>query len=325
MENNQEIIRLENLSKTFELRYHKTLRAVDAVSLSLHKGVCTAVVGESGCGKSTLARMAALLEPVTEGAIYYKGQQIGGIKEGHPMSIRGGALRAYRRHVQMIFQDPVNVFSPRMKIGTFLMEPWIHFEKKTKKEAREMALYSLRRVHLGEEYFDKYPHQLSGGELQRIAIARAISLHPEVLICDEATSALDVSIQQEIMALLKEHQDETNYAILFISQDLALVENFSQQVVVMYLGRIVEIMNGAAFRMHARHPYTKALLSSVFSIDDDPDKEIYVLDGEAQSATGTITGCVFCNRCSQAKDICRREAPVLKPIRTGHQVACHFV
>ena len=127
------------------------------------------------------------------------------------------------------------------------------------------------------------------------------------------------------MALLKEHQDETNYAILFISHDLALVENFSQQVVVMYLGRIVEIMNGAAFRMHARHPYTKALLSSVFSIDDDPNKEIYVLDGEAQSATGTITGCVFCNRCSQAKDICRREAPLLKPIRTGHQVACHFV
>lgn len=325
MENNQEIICLENLSKTFELRYHKTLRAVDAVSLSLHKGVCTAIVGESGCGKSTLARMAALLEPVTEGAIYYKGQQIGGIKEGHPMSIRGEALRAYRQHVQMIFQDPVNVFSPRMKIGTFLMEPWTHFEKKSKKEARALALYSLRRVHLGEEYFDKYPHQLSGGELQRIAIARAIALHPEVLICDEATSALDVSIQQEIMALLKEHQDETNYAILFISHDLALVENFSQQVVVMYLGRIVEIMNGAAFRMHARHPYTKALLSSVFSIDDDPNKEIYVLDGEAQSATGTITGCVFCNRCSQAKDICRREAPVLKPIRTGHQVACHFV
>ena len=325
MENNQEIICLENLSKTFELRYHKTLRAVDAVSLSLHKGVCTAIVGESGCGKSTLARMAALLEPVTEGTIYYKGQQIGGIKEGRPMSIRGEALRAYRQHVQMIFQDPVNVFSPRMKIGIFLMEPWTHFEKKSKKEARALALYSLRRVHLGEEYFDKYPHQLSGGELQRIAIARAIALHPEVLICDEATSALDVSIQQEIMALLKEHQDETNYAILFISHDLALVENFSQQVVVMYLGRIVEIMNGAAFRMHDRHPYTKALLSSVFSIDDDPNKEIYVLDGEAQSATGTITGCVFCNRCSQAKDICRREAPVLKPIRTGHQVACHFV
>ena len=126
------------------------------------------------------------------------------------------------------------------------------------------------------------------------------------------------------MALLKEHQDVTNYAILFISHDLALVENFSQQVVVMYLGRIVEIMNGAAFRMHARHPYTKALLGSVFSIYDDPDKDIYVLEGEAQSPTGEIKGCGFCYRCSQAKDICRQEAPVLKSIRTGHQVACHF-
>ena len=324
MENNQEIIRLENVSKTFDLRYHKTLRAVDNVSLSLHKGICTAIVGESGCGKSTLARMVTLLEPVTDGMIYYKNEPIGGMQNGRNITLRGEKLREYRRNVQMIFQDPANVFSPRMKIGTFLMEPWIHFEKKSKKEAREMAYYSLKRVYLGEEYFDKYPHQLSGGELQRIAIARAIALQPEVLICDEATSALDVSIQQEIMALLKEHQDETNYAILFISHDLALVENFSQQVVVMYLGRIVEIMNGAAFRMHARHPYTKALLGSVFSIYDDPDKDIYVLEGEAQSPTGEIKGCVFCNRCSQAKDICRQEAPVLKSIRTGHQVACHF-
>ena len=203
MENNQEIIRLENVSKTFDLRYHKTLRAVDNVSLSLHKGICTAIVGESGCGKSTLARMVTLLEPVTDGMIYYKNEPIGGMQNGRNIALRGEKLREYRRNVQMIFQDPANVFSPRMKIGTFLMEPWIHFEKKSKKEAREMAYYSLKRVYLGEEYFDKYPHQLSGGELQRIAIARAIALHPEVLICDEATSALDVSIQQEIMALLK--------------------------------------------------------------------------------------------------------------------------
>ena len=208
MENNQEIIRLENVSKTFDLRYHKTLRAVDNVSLSLHKGICTAIVGESGCGKSTLARMVTLLEPVTDGMIYYKNEPIGGMQNGRNIALRGEKLREYRRNVQMIFQDPANVFSPRMKIGTFLMEPWIHFEKKSKEEAREMAYYSLKRVYLGEEYFDKYPHQLSGGELQRIAIARAIALHPEVLICDEATSALDVSIQQEIMALLKEHQDD---------------------------------------------------------------------------------------------------------------------
>lgn len=170
MENNQEIIRLENVSKTFDLRYHKTLRAVDNVSLSLHKGICTAIVGESGCGKSTLARMVTLLEPVTDGMIYYKNEPIGGMQNGRNIALRGEKLREYRRNVQMIFQDPANVFSPRMKIGTFLMEPWIHFEKKSKKEAREMAYYSLKRVYLGEEYFDKYPHQLSGGELQRLPL-----------------------------------------------------------------------------------------------------------------------------------------------------------
>lgn len=154
MENNQEIIRLENVSKTFDLRYHKTLRAVDNVSLSLHKGICTAIVGESGCGKSTLARMVTLLEPVTDGMIYYKNEPIGGMQNGRNITLRGEKLREYRRNVQMIFQDPANVFSPRMKIGTFLMEPWIHFEKKSKKEAREMAYYSLKRVYLGEEYFD---------------------------------------------------------------------------------------------------------------------------------------------------------------------------
>ena len=176
MENNQEIIRLENVSKTFDLRYHKTLRAVDNVSLSLHKGICTAIVGESGCGKSTLARMVTLLEPVTDGMIYYKNEPIGGMQNGRNIALRGEKLREYRRNVQMIFQDPANVFSPRMKIGTFLMEPWIHFEKKSKKEAREMAYYSLKRVYLGEEYFDKYPHQLSGGELQRVLLAMALEL-----------------------------------------------------------------------------------------------------------------------------------------------------
>lgn len=325
MVHKQEILRLEHVSKTFELRYHKTLLAVDDVSLSLHKGICTAIVGESGCGKSTLARMATLLEPVSEGAVFYKNQQIAGMVGGCEQSIRGEALRQYRRNVQMIFQDPGSVFSPRMKIGTFLMEPWIHFEKKNKKEAREQAYYALQRVHLGEEYFDKYPHQLSGGELQRIAIARAIALHPEVLICDEATSALDVSIQQEIIALLKEHQEETHYAIMLISHDLALAENFSQQVVVMYLGRIVEIMDGGALRRQARHPYTKALLASVFSIRDDPNEAIYVLEGEPPSPTGKITGCAFCNRCTCAEEICRKEVPVLRTIEGDHQVACHLV
>ena len=297
------LLEIRNLTKSYDGQH-----AVDDVSLTIYKGEIFALLGASGCGKSTLLRMLAGFEQPSAGQIMLDGVDL-------------SQVPPYLRPINMMFQS--YALFPHMTV-----EQNIAFglkqDKLPKAEIASRVNEMLGLVHM-QEFAKRKPHQLSGGELQRIAIARAIALHPEVLICDEATSALDVSIQQEIMALLKEHQDETNYAILFISHDLALVENFSQQVVVMYLGRIVEIMNGAAFRMHARHPYTKALLSSVFSIDDDPNKEIYVLDGEAQSATGTITGCVFCNRCSQAKDICRREAPVLKPIRTGHQVACHFV
>ena len=274
------------------------------MSFSIPAGSVTALVGPSGSGKSTISKLIARFWDIRKGQITIGGMDVSTIEPEHLM-----------RCMSFVFQD-VTLFNDtvfnNIRVGN--------------RNATEEQVMAAAKAAYCDEFIQRLPDgyqtvlgengsTLSGGERQRIAIARAISLHPEVLICDEATSALDVSIQQEIMALLKEHQDETNYAILFISHDLALVENFSQQVVVMYLGRIVEIMNGAAFRMHARHPYTKALLSSVFSIDDDPDKEIYVLDGEAQSATGTITGCVFCNRCSQAKDICRREAPVLKPIR----------
>ena len=234
MENNQEIIRLENVSKTFDLRYHKTLRAVDNVSLSLHKGICTAIVGESGCGKSTLARMVTLLEPVTDGMIYYKNEPIGGMQNGRNIALRGEKLREYRRNVQMIFQDPANVFSPRMKIGTFLMEPWIHFEKKSKKEAREMAYYSLKRVYLGEEYFDKYPHQLSGGELQRIAIARAIAAKPPVILADEPTGNLDSASSREIMEILKS-MHRSGETLILITHDNGIAAQAK---------RVVRIMDG---------------------------------------------------------------------------------
>ena len=230
MENNQEIIRLENVSKTFDLRYHKTLRAVDNVSLSLHKGICTAIVGESGCGKSTLARMVTLLEPVTDGMIYYKNEPIGGMQNGRNIALRGEKLREYRRNVQMIFQDPANVFSPRMKIGTFLMEPWIHFEKKSKKEAREMAYYSLKRVYLGEEYFDKYPHQLSGGELQRIAIARAIVNNPKLLLADEPTGALDYHTSKEILQLIEDVNKKYGNTVVMVTHN-GEIEHMADRVV----------------------------------------------------------------------------------------------
>lgn len=312
----QEMLRLEHVSKEYELKGNGTLKAVNDVSFSMTSRECVAVVGESGCGKSTLAKMVTGIEQVTDGEIYFHNQKI--------THIRGEELRQYRRHVQIIFQDPSNVFSPRMKIGTFLMEPWRNFEKKSRKEAKEMAYYALERVHLGDEYFHKYPHQLSGGELQRISIARAIALHPQLLVCDEATSALDVSIQKQIIDLLREHQAEADFGILFISHDLALAEDFCDRVVVMYLGRIVEIVEGKSLRSHAKHPYTKALLESVFSVHDDPNEAIKILPGEPPSPINLPRGCAFCARCTYACERCRQEVPSLQVVDGVHQVACHL-
>lgn len=309
-------MRFVHVTKEFDLTAGK-LRAVWDMNLSIARGECVAIVGESGCGKSTFARMAAGIEPVSDGEILYQGKKIADFHRNE--------LREFRRRVQMIFQEPGSVFSPKMRIGAFLMEPWINFEKKSRREAREMALYGLERVGLSGEYFSRYPHQLSGGELQRIAIARAIALHPNLLICDEATSALDVSVQREVIDLLKEHQREADFAVLFICHDLALAEDFGNRVVVMYLGCVMEILEGKELKRNAEHPYTRALLDSVFSIHDDPGNEIYVLPGEPPSPVNLPEGCLFCARCGRAGDICRREAPKLRCRGGEHWVACHML
>lgn len=316
MADNTEILRLEHVSKVFELKNKDSLKAVSDVSLAMHYGECVAVVGESGCGKSTLAKLVAYIENMTQGKMFFEGRET--------TDISGKELRDYRRQVQMIFQDPSNVFSPRMKIGTFLMEPWLNFEKKSKAEAKKAALYSLERVGLGKEYMKKYPHQLSGGELQRVSIARAIALHPKLLICDEVTSALDVSIQRQIIDLLYEHQKEANFSILFICHDLALAEDFSDRVVVMYLGRIVEILEGHELKKNAKHPYTQALLASVFSVHDAPDAAIRILPGEPPSPIDLPAGCAFCSRCQYAVDKCKNEAPQMHLLDGMHAVACHL-
>lgn len=315
MQMSQEILRLEHISKEFEEKDRSKLKAVTDVSLGMAKRECLGIVGESGCGKSTLAKLVTFIEPPTDGKIYFNGEDV--------TNIKGYELRAYRREVQIVFQNPSNVFSPRMKIGQFLMEPWIHFEKLSKKAAKEQAYYALDRVRLSRDYFNKYPHQLSGGELQRIAIARAIALHPQLLICDEATSALDVSIQKQIIDLLREHQEEADFSILFISHDLALAENFCNRVAVMYLGRIVEVMNGKALRKNAKHPYAKALLESVFSVRDDPDEKIKILQGEPPSPINLPEGCVFCGRCQYATEQCRQKQPELRDLGGGHLLACY--
>ena len=311
---NGPILIIDGVSKEFTVEKKKTLKAVSDISLSLARGEQVAIVGESGCGKSTLAKLVACMEKVSSGKVIFDGDDI--------TNIKGAKLKEYRRHVQMIFQDPSGVFSPRMRIGTFLMEPWINFERMSRQQAKEKAIESLERVSLTEEYFKKYPHQLSGGELQRVAIARAISLKPKLLICDEATSALDVSIQRSILELLNEYHEETRFSNLLISHDLALAEDFCDRVAVMYLGRIVEILDAKALRRNARHPYTKALLDSVFSIHDPKDKKINVLKGEPPSPIDLPEGCAFRDRCGCKSDHCAKAAPELKSLEGVHHVAC---
>lgn len=315
MDHEQELLQLSCVSKEYELNKGEFLKAVSSVSLSIGAGECVAVVGESGCGKSTLVKLAAHIEALSSGNMIYQGKDV--------TDIKGEELRQYHRQVQMIFQDPANVFSPRMKIGTFLMEPWRNYEKRSRKEAKKQALYALERVNLGEECFNKYPHQLSGGQLQRVSIARAIALHPRLLICDEATSALDVSVQKQIIELLKEHQTENKFSILFICHDLALAEDFGNRMAVMYLGHIVEILNAESVRKNAKHPYTRALLDSVFSIKDKTNKDIHVLHGEPPGSVHTPTGCVFCDRCRYAEKMCFEVRPELTSLDGTHKIACH--
>lgn len=311
----ERILQLNNVSKYFQVDNDKTLVAVNQVSLELYKGECLAIVGESGCGKSTLGKLVTCIEQVSEGAILFKGQNI--------TNYTTRQLRELRREVQIIFQDPFNVFSPRMKIGDFLKEPFINYQKMKKIDALEESKKLLYSVELDDSYLEKYPHQLSGGELQRVVIARATALNPSLIVCDEVTSALDVSIQAQIIKLLKKIHAETDMTNLFISHDLALVQNFCDRVIVMYLGNVVEVMKSDELGYTVHHPYTKELLNSVFSIHGDRKKEIDVLFGEPPSPMNRAEGCPFSKRCAAAIDLCLIKMPELKNYKNDHFIACH--
>jgi oligopeptide/dipeptide ABC transporter ATP-binding protein len=309
------LLRLDNVYKHFHLPGNQILWAVNGVSFKLNAGECLAVVGESGCGKSTLARMIARVEPISEGTIYFDKESIN--------LFRGRELRALRRKMQIIFQDPISVFSPRMKIGEFLREPFINYGILSKKGAREKAREILEDVGLSADYLERFPHQLSGGELQRVAITRAMALNPLLLICDEPTSALDVSIQKRIIDLLYNLRLDSGVAMLFISHDLAVVNHFSDRIMVMYLGYVMEEMPSSHLSSVARHPYTKALLQAAFSITKERDKMIVPLSGETPSAINLPPGCPFRQRCTAAKELCSQDIPPLREVGPGHFVACH--
>ena len=313
MPNNAVLLEIKNVSKEFPVK-KKKLYAVSDVSFTLSRGETLGLVGESGCGKSTIAKMIAGSLPVTSGSI-----KLDGVDYTH---MKKKEFAKFRRGIQMVFQDPLSSFSPRMRIGTYLCEPRVNYDHVSKNEAMAEAEELLAKVGLPAEFLMRYPHELSGGQLQRVAIARAIAISPKILICDEATGALDVSIQNQIARLLVELVDENNIGCLFIGHDLALVRSVTQRVAIMYLGRIVEFLDSETLQEEYMHPYTEALLDSVFDVHCDQDEDIKLLAGEAPSPLVVHNGCPFAQRCEYCTEPCRCQLPELSPVKGTHYVAC---
>ncbi len=293
------------------------VRAVDGVSLVLHRGETLAIVGESGCGKSTLGRLLLALEPPTDGTVWVTGDTLGDLNDNE--------LRRKRREIQLILQDPYTSLNPRMTVGAIVAEPFaIHKESLPGGQDRRGAVRALlAEVGLSPELMNRYPHQFSGGQRQRIGIARALALRPGVIVADEPVSALDVSVQAQVLNLLADLQERRGLSYVFISHDLAVVRQIADRVAVMYLGRIVETAPVDAIYDHAAHPYTQALLAAVPSARSRGE-ERPELNGDVPSAVDPPSGCRFRTRCWKAQDLCATQEPQLREVGTLHEAACHF-
>jgi ABC-type oligopeptide transport system ATPase subunit len=253
------VLELNALNKMFSDKNGHVVNALKQINLKVYHGECVGIVGESGSGKSTLARVICHLTRLTSGTMKFQGNDT--------TSLNGKALKKYYQNVQMIFQDPLGTFSPRMKIGDYMIEPFINFKLLSPKSAKERAVELVEKVGLDAEFMERLPSMLSGGQLQRVVIARAIGLKPELIVCDECTSALDATIQKQIIELFQALRKETGFTSIFITHDLALAESICDKIHVMYNGNIVESLQGNNISKEANHPYTLDLLNSVFSID----------------------------------------------------------
>ena len=312
------ILQIKNLTKKFAAEGGKMLTACDNVTLNAYVGQTLGIIGESGCGKSTLVRTILRIHPASGGEVIFDGQDI--------LKLRGEAARQNRRKIQMVFQDPTAAFNPKMKVKEIVCEPLLNFGLIKKSEVDAKAAELLRMVELPEDFKDRYPDNMSGGQRQRLGIARALSLEPKIVVCDEATSALDVSVQEKICELLVRLQKEKGITYLFICHDLGLVDLMCHQIAVMYLGNIVEYIGyGRRISTEGMHPYTKALMKSVFKVDFKPGEKIEPLESEIPSPLDLPKGCPFQSRCGQCMEICRSVKPQLKEVVPGHFVACHMV